>query len=77
MVVMELNINNDVDKKRKTYNAENQAKYRKKVKQYNVKYSLSDNDLQMVEKLEKAIVNSGMSSNAFIKMVLKKYIDEM
>lgn len=69
-------VNHQSDKK-STYNAENQARYRKKVKQYNVKYSLSDEDLRIVERLEDAIAKSGMSANAFIQMVLKRYIDEM
>lgn len=58
------------EKKKTYYYKESQAKYRDKVKQYNVKYSLSDDDIKIVSVLENAIANSEMSGNAWIKTAI-------
>lgn len=62
------NISNNSDKKKSTYNAKNQADYRKKVKQYNVKYNLSDNDKQIINAIETA--RNNMSANAWIQLAI-------
>ena len=72
------NMNNlDITEKNKksTYNAKNQADYRKKVKQYNVKYSLADSDLEKVRLIDKAIEQSGMSANAWIKIAIDEKLE--
>lgn len=59
------------------YNALNQKKYRKKVKQYNIKYNLSADDVKTVELLEAAISKSGLSANAFIKKCIAEKLERM
>lgn len=58
------------EKKKTYYYKESQSKYRDKVKQYNVKYSLSDDDIKIVSVLENAIATSKMSGNAWIKTAI-------
>lgn len=73
------NINNlevTEKKKKSTYNAKNQADYRKKVKQYNVKYSLADSDIEKVALIEKAIAEGGMSANAWIKNAIDEKLEK-
>lgn len=60
------------EKKKTYYYKETQAKYRDKVKQYNVKYSLAESDLIIVANIEKAIANTNMSANAWIKQAIKE-----
>ena len=54
------------------YNSEWQKEYRKKVGQFNVKYTLSETDLQTVEALRKAIATSGKSNNIWIQEAIKE-----
>lgn len=60
------------DKKKSYYYKETQSKYRDKVKQYNVKYSLSDSDIKIVSLIDKAMNDSSMSANAWIKQAIKE-----
>ena len=59
--------------KKSTYNAKNQADYRKKVKQYNVKYSLSDEDKIIVDAIETA--RNNMSANAWIQTAIHEKLE--
>lgn len=59
--------------KKSTYNAKNQADYRKKVKQYNVKYSLSDEDKIIVDAIETA--RNNMSANAWIQTAIQEKLE--
>ncbi len=67
---------NKNEKKVSTYNAKSQAEYRKKVKQYNVKYSLSEIDLLEVAKIENAILKSGLTANAWIKTAIHEKLEK-
>lgn len=57
------------------YYPETQKKYRAKTKQYNVTFSLSDDDASIVHFLENERQELGMSANAYIKKILTEYVN--
>ena len=61
--------------KKSTYYAESQKKYREKVKQYNIKFSLSDDDASIVSFIENEMAEKGLSANAYIKGILTEYVN--
>lgn len=61
--------------KKSTYYAESQKNYRQKVKQYNVKYSLKEEDLETVARIEKAIAESGKTANAWIQEAIREKLE--
>jgi hypothetical protein len=72
-MVNSVNSSDNLDKRKSTYNAKNQSDYRKKVKQYNVKYSLSDEDKIIVDNIESA--RGGMSANAWIQLAIREKLE--
>ena len=60
---------------RSVYYPDAQKKYRQKVKQYNIKFSLSDDDQSIVAFLENEMQEKGMSANAYIKDILTQYVN--
>lgn len=61
--------------KKSTYYAESQKKYREKVKQYKVQFSLSDDDASIVSFMENEMAEKGLSANAYIKGILTEYVN--
>ena len=61
--------------KKNNYYPDSQKKYRQKVKQYNIKFSLSDDDQSIVAFLENEMQEKGMSANAYIKDILTQYVN--
>lgn len=61
--------------KKNNYYPNSQKKYRQKVKQYNIKFSLSDDDQSIVAFLENEMQEKGMSANAYIKDILTQYVN--
>lgn len=51
-----------------------QAQYRQKTKQYNIKFTLSEQDI--VATLEGLISQSGMSANAYIKNIIIEHVQK-
>lgn len=51
-----------------------QEKYRQKTKQYNIKFSLSNADQEIVSILETLIEKSGLSANAYLKNVIIDHV---
>lgn len=68
-------IKRNPDGSRSVYNADIQKKYRKKAKQYNIKFSLSDDDQSIVAFLENEMQEKGLSANAYIKGILTEYVN--
>lgn len=63
-----INCVEDIDKKKSTYFAESQKRYGEKCKKYTVKFTL--NESEKSEQIEKAIVKSGLTANAWIKSAM-------
>ena len=61
--------------KKNNYYPNSQKKYRQKVKQYNINFSLSDNYQSIVAFLENEMQEKGMSANAYIKDILTQYVN--
>lgn len=57
------------------YYPKSQADYRKKIKKYTVSFSLSDDDKSIVSFLENEMKEKGISSNAYIKGILRDYVN--
>lgn len=53
-----------------------QAKYHKKIKQYSVKFNLSNNDKSIVDFLENEMTEKGMTVNAYLKEILTDYVNK-
>lgn len=65
------------ESKKSTYNAQNQKVYRKKVKQYNVKYSLSEDDVKLTNTIDQAISDSNLTANKWIqKAIIDKLVKD-
>ena len=60
---------------RSVYYSDAQKKYRQKVKQYKVQFSLSDDDQSIVAFMENEMQEKGMSANAYIKDILTQYVN--
>ena len=60
---------------RSVYYPDAQKKYRQKVKQYKVQFSLSDDDQSIVAFLENEMQEKGISANAYIKDILTQYVN--
>lgn len=63
------------DGSRSVYYPESTKKYQNKIKQYTVKFSLSDDDQSIVAFLENEMQEKGMSANAYIKSILTQYVN--
>lgn len=61
--------------KKSTYYADSQKKYHQKIKQYAVKFSLSDDDQSIVAFMENEMQEKGLSANAYIKGILTQYVN--
>ena len=57
------------------YNKEVQSRYKKKITQYKVQYSLSDNDRKESDRLKAYLVETGQSANSYIKALIKADLD--
>ena len=68
-------IKHNPDGSRSVYYPEISKKYRQKVKQYNIKFSLSDDDQSIVAFLENEIQEKGLSANAYIKGILTDHVN--
>ena len=68
----------NIDGSRSVYYPEAQKKYqtqyRQKTKQYNIKFTLSEQDI--VATLEGLISQSGMSANAYIKNIIIEHVQK-
>ena len=60
---------------RSVYYTDAQKKYRQKVKQYKVQFSLSDDDKSIVAFMENEMQEKGISANAYIKDILTQYVN--
>lgn len=60
---------------RSVYYPDSQKKYRQKVKQYKVQFSLSDDDKSIVAFMENEMQEKGISANAYIKDILTQYVN--
>lgn len=63
------------DGTRSSYYPESAKRYQSKVKQYNVQFSLSDDDKSVVAFLENEREELGLSSSAYIKKILREYVN--
>ena len=57
------------------YNREVQSRYKKKITQYKVQYSLSDNDRKESDRLKAYLAETGQSANSYIKALIKSDLD--
>ena len=57
------------------YNKEVQSRYKKKITQYKVQYSLSDNDRKESDRLKAYLAETGQSANSYIKALIKRDLD--
>lgn len=57
------------------YNKEVQSRYKKKITQYKVQYSLSDNDRKESDRLKTYLAETGQSANSYIKALIKSDLD--
>ena len=55
------------------YNKESQARYKKKIVQYSIKYSLQEQ--KEGERLKAYLDQTGQSANSYIKGLIKKDLD--
>lgn len=62
-------------KRKSVYYPESEKRYKSKVKQYKVQFSLSDDDKSIVTFLENEREELGLSSNAYIKKILTDYVN--
>lgn len=58
------------------YNKEAQSRYKKKITQYKVQYSLSDNDRKESDRLKAYLAETGQSANSYIKALIKSDLDK-
>lgn len=63
----------EVDKM--AYNKEVQSRYKKKITQFKVQYSLSDNDRKESDRLKAYLTQTGQSANSYIKALIKSDLD--
>ena len=57
------------------YNKEVQSRYKKKITQYKVQYSLSDNDRKESDRFKAYLAETGQSANSYIKALIKSDLD--
>ena len=57
------------------YNKKVQSRYKKKITQYKVQYSLSDNDRKESDRLKAYLAETGQSANSYIKALIKSDLD--
>lgn len=55
------------------YSKESQARYKKKITQFKVQYSLQDTDGQ---RLKEYLQDTGQTANAYIKALIKQDLDQ-
>ena len=58
------------------YNKEVQSRYKKKITQYKVQYSLSDNDRKESDRLKVYLAETEQSANSYIKRLIKSDLDK-
>ena len=58
------------------YNKEVQSRYKKKITQYKVQYSLSDNDRKESDRLKVYLAETKQSANSYIKRLIKSDLDK-
>ena len=61
--------------KNNNYYPDSQKKYRSKIKQYNIKFSLSDDDMSIVNFLENEREELGLTANSYLKGILTEYVN--